>query len=53
MTEEKEIECEIISKVEKFWRDVKERTEKTIFNMEQEMKLNVKVLEFADEQIKN
>jgi len=44
---------EIISKVEKFWRDIKEKTEMAIFNSERDIEINKKLLELAEERIKN
>ena len=48
----KNINVEVISKEEKFWREVKEKTERVIFETEQEIKLNKEVLKFAEKQIK-
>ncbi len=45
------IEATIISKEQKFWEDVKDKTTRIIFETEQEIKLNRKVLEFAVEEI--
>ena len=47
------VDAEVISKEEKFWRDVKERSEKTLFEQEQEIKLNREVIKFAEKQIKD
>ena len=46
------VDAEVISKEEKFWRDVKERSEKTLFEQEQEIKLNKEVIKFSEKQIK-
>ena len=48
---ENTIDAEVISKEEKFWRDVKERSEKTLFEQEQEIKLNKEVIKFSEKQI--
>jgi len=45
------VDAEVISKEEKFWRDVKERSEKTLFEQEQEIKLNKEVIKFSEKQI--
>ena len=48
---ENTIDAEIISKTEKFWREVKERTEKSLFETQQETKINKQILKFAERQI--
>lgn len=43
---------EIISKEENFWRGIKKRTEGNIFEQKELNKLNLKIIEFAESQIK-